>query len=58
MSRGESGLAFSLMKDLDNQGSKLTACTLSGKRLMESLTSFRARWHVAPYIGRNVRVVL
>jgi hypothetical protein len=43
MSRGESGLAFSLMKDLDNQGSKLTACTLSGKRLMESLTSFRAR---------------
>ena len=43
MSRGESGLASSLMKDLDNQGSKLTAYTLSEKRLRGPLTSFRAK---------------
>ena len=43
MSRGESGLAFSLMKDLDNQGSKLTVYTLSEKRLRGSLTSFSVR---------------
>jgi hypothetical protein len=33
MSRVESGLASSLTKDLDSQGSKLTAYTLSEKRL-------------------------
>jgi hypothetical protein len=39
-SRGESGLASSLMKDLDNQGSKLTAYTLSEKRLRGALDFF------------------
>jgi hypothetical protein len=33
MSRGESGLASSLKKDLDNQGSKMASCTLSEKGL-------------------------
>jgi hypothetical protein len=32
MSEGESGLTSSLMKDLDNQGSKLTVNTLSEKK--------------------------
>jgi hypothetical protein len=40
MSRGESGLASSLMKDLNNQGIKFTAYTLSEKRLRGPLFSF------------------
>jgi hypothetical protein len=32
MSRRESELASNLTKDLDSQGSKLAACTLSEKR--------------------------
>ena len=40
MSEGESGLTSSLMKDLDNQGSKLTVYTLSEKRLRGPLFSF------------------
>ena len=43
MSIGESGLASSLMKDLDNQGSKLTAYILSEKRLRGPLASFSSR---------------
>jgi hypothetical protein len=43
MSRGESRLASSLMKELDNQGSKLTAYTLPEKRLRGPMTSFRAK---------------
>jgi hypothetical protein len=37
MSRWEIGLVSSLKKDVDNQGSKLTAYTLSEKRLRGSL---------------------
>ena len=40
MSRGESGLASSLTKDLDNQGRKLTTYTLSEKRLRGALGFF------------------
>jgi hypothetical protein len=43
MSRGRNGLASSLTKDLDYQRRKLTAYTLSNKRIGEPLTSFRAR---------------
>uniref|UniRef100_A0A0V1KI52 Uncharacterized protein n=1 Tax=Trichinella nativa TaxID=6335 RepID=A0A0V1KI52_9BILA len=39
----DGGGSFLLMKDLDNQGSKLTVYTLSEKRLRGPLTSFRAR---------------
>ena len=44
MRRGESVLVSSLTKVLDSQGSKLTACTPSEKRLRVPLASFRARW--------------
>jgi hypothetical protein len=40
MSRRESGLVSSLMKDLDNQRSKLTAYTLAEKEVRGPLDFF------------------